>query len=152
MVKFPLPLHPGMPVRVQVPAMVLLLTVPCRVSTLLVAPGNNVEMVMVNVPVTLPLELLLRLNVPVSEVALVKHDPLVVNVKLVMVIVPPLSSVKSPVKAKAGELSALVRLAVQVPLMVPGFELLLPHPVVASPSKKKTIIPNDLFTISILVR
>ena len=98
-----------------------------------------------NVPVTLPLKLPLKPNVPVSVVVPGKQEPLDVNVKFVMLIEPPLASVKLVVKANAGELSGLVRLAVHVPLMLPEFELLLLlHPVVKRANSKRIIDPNDL--------
>lgn len=93
--KFPFPLQPVKPVSVQVPEMVLPFTVPWSVSTLLVAPGNIVVMVIPNVPVTLPLKLPIKPMVAVSDVWYeAKHDPADVKVKLVTLSVLPLPWVK----------------------------------------------------------
>src|SRR5580700_10322392 len=89
MVKFPLPLHPMLPLRVQVPVMVLPFTAPCRASWLFVPVEDVVEMFIPNVPVTLPLKVPLRPNEPVCVVGLEKQEPLVVNLRLVMLIDPP---------------------------------------------------------------
>jgi len=67
-VNVPFPEHPVPPIRVQLPDIVLPVTVPWRVRTLLVAPGNIVVMVISNVPVTLPLKLPIRPKLPVSDV------------------------------------------------------------------------------------
>ena len=66
-VNFPFPLQPVKPVSVQVPEIVLPFTVPWRVSTLLVAPGNIVVIIISNVPVMLPLRLPMRPKLPVSD-------------------------------------------------------------------------------------
>jgi hypothetical protein len=94
-VKFPFPLHPVKPVSIQVPEMVLPFTVPWSVSTLLVAPGNIVVMVISKVPVTLPLKLPIKPKVAVSVVwSEAKHDPADVKVKLVTLTELPLPWVK----------------------------------------------------------
>jgi hypothetical protein len=49
-----------------------------------------VEMFIPNVPVTLPLKVPLRPNEPVCVFGPEKQEPLVVNLKLVMLIDPPL--------------------------------------------------------------
>ncbi len=54
-VKRPVPEHPELPVKIQVPVMVLLLTAPFSVRTLLAPPGNAVEMIKPKEPVTWPL-------------------------------------------------------------------------------------------------
>lgn len=124
-VKFPVPVQPGVnPVKFQVPVMALLLTVPWRAS---VFPLGVAEVIVSwKVPVILPLKLPLRMNDPVSVTAEVKQPVEVVNVRFVPVTVLPLLCVREVVNAKAGVLSALVKLAVQLPLSV--FELELPPP------------------------
>ena len=103
------------------------------------------EIFIPNVPVTFPLKLPLRPNEPVSVVVDEKQEPLVVNLKLVTLIDPPLCSVKSVVKAKAGELSGFVKFAVHVPLILPEFDpLLFPQPKAAKVVTKRTAVPNAL--------
>ena len=89
MVKFPLPLHPVAPLRVHVPVIVLPFTAPCKASWF-VPVEDVVEMFIPNVPVTLPLKVPLRPNEPVCVVGPEKQEALVVNLKLVMLIDPPL--------------------------------------------------------------
>jgi len=99
-VKFPWPLQALDPIKVHVPATVLLgPTPPCRVSCVLLLV---VEVTVIpNVPVTLPLKLPLRVKVPVSEVSPdTKHEPVDVdvNVKFVTLSPPPLASLSVVVK------------------------------------------------------
>jgi hypothetical protein len=92
--KVPFPLHPDRPVALQVPEIELPFTVPVRVRTLFVPPGNVVVMVIPNTPITLPLEFPLRLNEPVSEYWFAEYDskqgPGNVKLKLVTVSALPL--------------------------------------------------------------
>jgi hypothetical protein len=90
MVKFPFPLHPVVPLRVHVPVIVLPFTAPCRASWLFVPVEDAVEMFIPNDPLTLPLKVPLRPNEPVCVVDPEKQEPLVVNLRLVMLIDPPL--------------------------------------------------------------
>jgi hypothetical protein len=82
--------------------MVFPFTVPLlRVRTFCVAPpGNSVEMVIPNVPVTLPLKFPLRVKLPVSDVVSPwKQGPVVVNVKLLTLSPFALAAVKVVEKA-----------------------------------------------------
>ena len=84
-VKFPEPVHPDCaPVKFHVPEIVLLFTLPWSVRMFCV-PGNIVEMVIPNAPVTFPLKFPLRVNEPVSVVFELKHGLDEVKLKLVTV-------------------------------------------------------------------
>jgi hypothetical protein len=67
-------------------------------------------------------------NDPVSVSPDAKHEDVVVKVKFDTVTSEPLLWVKDVVKPNAGELSALVSCAVQLPLMLREFEFPPPHP------------------------
>ena len=71
-------------------------------------------------PVTFPLKSPLNENDPVSLPPDAKHEDVVVKAKFATVTSEPLLCVKEVVKPNAGELSALVRVAVQFPLEVSG--------------------------------
>jgi hypothetical protein len=86
--------HPVLPVKFQVPEIVLPFTVPMRVSTLFI-PESSVVMVIPNEPVTLPLELPISVKLPVSAVASdAKQGAVDVKVKFVTLIPLPLLWVK----------------------------------------------------------
>jgi hypothetical protein len=81
--KFPEPVHPDpAPVKVHVPEIVLLFTLPCSASTFWF-PGNMVEMVIPNAPVTFPLKFPLSVNEPVSVVGELKQGADVEKVSLI---------------------------------------------------------------------
>ena len=89
-VKVPPPLHPP-PDRVQLPEMVLPITFPLKLRTLLVVP----VMVSPNEPCTLPLKLPLRVNEPISVVVSeAKQGAVDVKVKVVTLSPLPLPWVK----------------------------------------------------------
>jgi hypothetical protein len=149
-VKLPFPLQPDTPVRVQVPEIVLLFTVPCRVSTLLVwGAGSIVEIVVPNVPVIFPLKFPVKVNVPVSLVCEAKQDEVVEKVRFVTLTEVPLLWVKDVVKAKAGDPSGFVKVAVQLPLMLA--ELLDPPPHPPSISPSATSIANTTLLMGVLL-
>ena len=83
-VKLPLPVHVVLPVKLHVPVILPLLTVPCSVST---SDGLFVDvMVIANVPLTLPLKFPVKPKLPVSvTVCELKHPPDVVKAKFVTV-------------------------------------------------------------------
>ena len=80
------------------------------------------------VPVTFPFKSPLKENDPVSVPPEAKHEDVVVNVKFDTVTAEPLLWVRDVVKPNAGEPFALVRVALQFPLMLPEVECPLPHP------------------------
>jgi len=88
-VKSPAPVQPGVnPAKVQPPMIALLLTVPWRVSVLLLGVAEVI--VNWNEPVILPLKFPLKTNDPVCDAAEVKHPVETVNVRFVPVKVVPL--------------------------------------------------------------
>ena len=98
-VNFPLPLQPELPARIQVPEMVLLLTVPVSVSVL--PPGDPDSTLIPTCPETFPLKSPLSANVPLSVSPETKHGELVEKWKLLTVKLPlePVAT-RAVVKAK----------------------------------------------------
>jgi hypothetical protein len=142
-VKVPFPVHPDVtPVKVHVPEIVLLFTLPCRTSVL----PLGVPDVMVNwkTPVIFPLKFPLRANDPVWDPPEVKQAFDVVKLRLVPVTVSvPLLCVRDVVNPKAGVPSVFVSVAVQLPATV--FELLEfppPHAASTRPRARTIAIPN----------
>jgi hypothetical protein len=123
-VKFPEPVHPDVtPVKVHVPVIVLLVSVPARVSTLpLGVPDCTVNS---NPPVTVPLVLPVSVKPPVSEATELKHGLAVLNERLLPVMVVPLLWFNVVVNENVGPAFGLVRVALQFPLTL--FELPPPH-------------------------
>jgi hypothetical protein len=143
-VKVPDPVHPPVPVKFHVPVIVLLTTVPCRVSVL--PPGVPDMIVRSKAPVIFPFMLLLRTNDPVCDPPEVKQVVDVMKVRFVPVTATvPLPCVREVVKAKAGVPSAFVRAALQLPVTLEELlELPLPPPHATStrPSASTAAIPN----------
>jgi len=142
-VKFPAPVHPPVPVKVHVPLIVLLFTIPCcRVSVL---PGGVPDvMVNWNVPVIFPLKFPLRTNDPVCDPPEVKQVFDVVKLRLVPVTTVPLLCVRDVVNPKrAGVPSVFVSVAVQLPVTVAELlEFPPPHAASTKPSARTIAIPN----------
>ena len=74
-VKWPLPVHPELPARVQFPVMELPATVPFSISVL--PPGDPDCTFIPNDPDMLPLKFPLRVNDPVAVSPFTKHGELV---------------------------------------------------------------------------
>ena len=139
MLNVPVPLQPVMPVSTQFPEIVPPLTVPCSVSTLFAPPANIVEMVIWNVPITLPLKFALNANDPVCVVGVLKQFPEVEKLKLETVNDDvPLLWVNDVLKAKAGVPSGFDNAAFQVPLTLPEPLEPPPHALSANPSASNT--------------
>jgi hypothetical protein len=127
MVKVPDPLQPApVPVKLQLPRIELLVSVPTSVSSLVpfVFPDPD-EIVIWKLPVVTPPELPVSVKAPVAVVPNAKHEDEVVKLRLETVSAVPLSA-SVIVKARAGDPSGLVRVAVQFPLML--LLELLPQP------------------------
>jgi hypothetical protein len=71
-----------------------------------------------------------------------KHGDDVVKLKLATVTSVPLLGVSDVVKPNAGELSVLVSVAVQLPLMLPELELPPPHALRTKPTAIIITIPK----------
>src|SRR5215475_12934857 len=88
MVKVPFPVQPPVPVKVQVPEMVLPFAVPSSASEL---PDGSPDCTFIpKVPFTFPLKFPLSVKEPVSVSPETKQGEFVVNLKLVMLSVPSL--------------------------------------------------------------
>jgi hypothetical protein len=113
------------PVNVQVPATVLLFTVPSRVNKL-VPPLGADWMFIWNPPDVTPLKLPLSEKPPVAFDPEAKHGFAVVKFRLVMLRLLPPAAASVTVKLKTGELllPPLIKAAVQFPLI----ELFEPDP------------------------
>jgi hypothetical protein len=119
MVKVPEPVQPApVPVRLQLPRIELLVSVPTSVSSLdpFVFPDPD-EIVISKLPVVTPPELPVTVKAPVAVVPNAKHEDEVVKLRLETVSAPAFCA-SVIVKARAGDPSGLVRVAVQFPLMV----------------------------------
>src|SRR5262249_27914255 len=140
MVKVPFPVQPPLPVKVQVPEMVLPFAVPSSASVL---PDGSPDCTFIpKVPFTFPLKLPLSVKEPVSVSPETKQGEFVVNLKLVTLSVPSLFSCNEVPNAKTVALPPLTSVAFQVPLILDVFELLEPQPASASPIKSTNITPN----------
>jgi hypothetical protein len=139
-VKVPFPVHPPLPVRVQVPEMVLPLAVPFSASVL--PEGSPDRTFMPKLPLTFPLKFPLSVNEPVSVSAETKQGEFVVNLKLVTLSDPSLFSANEVPKAKTVVLPPLTSVAFHVPLILDALELLEPQPTSASPIKSTNTMPN----------
>jgi hypothetical protein len=95
-----------------------------------------------NLPVTLPLKFPLRAKVPVSVSPEAKHDEFVVKLNLLTLSVPSLFSMTEVVKLKFCD---PVSVAVQFPLMLPGFEL-EPQPESVNPTTSNIATANIFIT------
>ena len=122
--KVPFPLQP-VPFSFQVPEMVFPFAVPVKTS---VPPPGVPDTLNPNVPVTLPLKLPLSVNVPVSVSAATRHGEADVNLKLLMASVPSPFTTSDVPMVKMVALVESIRVAVQVPLMLAGLPLCVPHP------------------------
>jgi hypothetical protein len=142
-VKVPDPVHT--PLKIQLPAIVLLVTVPVRTS---VFPGGVPDTIVSwKAPVILPF-VPLSTNDPVCVPPEVKQLFEVVKLKFVpvttVVVLPCVSDV---VKVKAGVVSAFVSVAVQLPVTVPALlGLPPPHAVSITPNARTIVIPNCFIT------
>jgi hypothetical protein len=146
MVKVPEPVHPELPVKVQLPVIVFPFTLPERTSVFPVGVPDCT--VIPYLPVTFPLKSPAKVNAPVSVWPDAKHGELVVNWKLVIFSDPSLLTVIEVPKANTGELPPLTRLAFQFPLMLLAFELLFePHPISAKPITNTITIANCFIRI-----
>src|SRR5579864_6135229 len=135
MVKVPFPVHPELPVSAHVPVMVFPATAPERVR--LLPPGDPDSTFIPNLPATLPLKSPLSANDPLSVSPETKHGELVLNPKLLMLRLPLVDSTMEVLKAKACVLCESIKVAVQFPLMLPPFLLLVPQPISAMPNTSK---------------
>lgn len=114
--KFPFPLQPIAPVKVQVPVISPFCTVPFRLRTFPSAP----IMVYWKLPDTWPLKFPCRVNDPVSVVVDGKHCVLfAVKVKLLDPSEPSARTVSSVLKANVSG-PVLLSVAAQFPLILPA--------------------------------
>src|SRR5262249_1131682 len=122
-----------LPARVQVPLIVPPLTRPVRVNEF--PPGDPERTLMPNWPETFPLKLPERANVPLSVSPETKQAESVENRKLLTARLPlePVAT-SAVVKAKAWPPPLSVKVAVQLPLMLPAL-LSEPQPTRISPSE-----------------
>jgi hypothetical protein len=137
-VKVPVPVHPDViPLKFQLPVIVLSLTVPVMVS---VFPGGVPE-VMVNwkAPVTAPLKFPLRTNDPVCVPPEVKQGVAVEKTRFVPVTAVPLFCISEVVKVRFSD---PVSVAVQLPVTVAALLELPPHAASIMPSARTIAIPN----------
>jgi hypothetical protein len=140
-VKVPDPVQSAVPVKVHVPVIVLLFTVPCRTSVL----PLGVPEVIVNwkLPVIFPLKFPLRTNDPVCVPPEVKQE-FDVKLRFVPVTTVPLFCARDVVNEKVG---VPVSVAVQFPATVFAlFELPPPHAASTRPSARTIAIPNCFIT------
>src|SRR5579864_4974889 len=134
MVKVPLPLQP-VPVSDQVPVMVFPFAVPFKVS---MEPAGEADCaVKPKLPFTLPLKLPLRVNDPLSELAVAKQGELDVNLKLLMASEPSPFTMSEVPNVNMVALVESISVAFQLPLMLAGFEL-EPQPTSVSPTISKS--------------
>jgi hypothetical protein len=124
------------PVNVHVPEIVPPVAVPERVN---VFPAGDPETtVKANFPVTLPLKSPLKVKEPFSDSPDTKHGEFVLKVKLETLRLPfPFTTSEVP-KVKTGEFPEFIRVAFQVPLMLPGFVPLF----VAQPANVRADVSN----------
>jgi hypothetical protein len=141
-VNVPDPVHPPVPVKVHVPVIVLLATVPCRTSVLPLGVPDII--VSWKVPMTFPLEFWLSTNDPVCDPPEVKQEVDVVKVRFVPVtITVPLPCVRDVVNAKAGVPSVFISVADQLPVTVEALlELPPPHPISTKPNPRTIAIKS----------
>ena len=130
MVKVPDPVHPDCsPASVHVPEMMLLFSVPCRLSVLFpVAPVAGLWRLSEKPPVTLPLKFPVSENAPVAVAPLAKQPLLVVNVTFVPVTLPSLFVVSDVVNPNTGAPLWLVKVAFAFPLRALALLLLFELP------------------------
>lgn len=139
-------MHPPVPVKVHVPVMVLLATVPSRVRVL---PLGVPDMIVSwKEPMIFPLEFWLRTNDPACDPPEVKQEVDVVKVRFVPVTATvPLSCVRDVVNAKAGVPSVFVSVADQLPVTVGELlELPPPHATSTRPSTRTIGIKSCFIT------
>jgi hypothetical protein len=139
-VNVPFPVQPELPVKVQVPEMVLPLTFPFSASEL---PDGVPDCTFIpNLPFTFPLKFPLRVNDPVSVSPDAKHGEFVVKLKFTTVNEPSLFTVNPVPKLKSVVVLLLSMVAFHVPLMVAGFVLFDPHPTRVRPTASKATRAN----------
>ncbi len=144
MVKFPEPVQPDCrPVRFQVPEMVLeFITVPFSVNTFVGARGAEGVDVMTNwnPPDTTPFVVPLSVRAPEAVPPFAKQGEEVLKFTLLTLTVPLLFCDRVVVKPAAAVPFALVRLAVQFPLMLLELFVLPPH---AASKRGRAIAQTD---------
>jgi hypothetical protein len=144
MVKVPDPVHPDCnPASVHVPEIVLLFSVPCRLSVLFpVLPVDGLWIFSEKPPVTAPLKFPVRENAPVWVAPLAKQPLLVLNVRLVPVTLLSLLVVSVVVNANAWAPLWSVKVAVQFPLTLPLLLFELPHAKSSIVQAKRIVFPS----------
>src|ERR1700757_3068695 len=151
MVKVPEPVQPLLPVRVQVPVMVLpFATVP--LSFKLLPDGDPDCTVMPNLPFTWPLKFPPSVKEPLSVSPEAKHGELVVKLKLATLTDPSPFTDNDVPNAKLVVLPLPISVAFQFPLILVGLVLLEPHPTRTRPAMSKAKTPNCFMRIPRAVR
>lgn len=142
MVKVPELAHPAVvPLSDQLPVMVLLLSVPEKLSELLPLVPEPDVIVIARLPEVVPV-VEVSVKVPLTVAVELKQDVGVVKVRLLPVTLPLLSLLRVTVKPMLGEtLLELISDAVQFPFS--ALEVVLePHPISASAKMIEVMIAN----------
>ena len=142
MVKLPEPVQPLLPVRVQVPEMVLpFATEPLSFNVL--PEGDPDCTVMPKLPFTWPLKFPASVKEPLSVSPDSKQGELVVKLKWLTLTAPSLFTDNDVPNTKLVVLPLPISVAFQFPLMLVGLMLLLePHPTITRPASSKTKTAN----------
>src|SRR5579862_533065 len=142
MVKLPEPVQPVLPVRVQVPVMVLpFATVPLSFNVL--PDGDPDCTVMPKLPFTWPLKFPPRVKDPLSVSPVPKHGELVVKLKLLTLTDPSPFTANDVPNARLVLLLLPISVAFQFPLILVGLApLFAPQPTRTRPAISKTKTAN----------
>jgi hypothetical protein len=151
MVKLPEPVQPLLPVKVQVPVMVLpFATVPFSFREL--PDGDPDCTVMPKLPFTWPLKFPPSVKEPLSVSPEAKHGELVVKLKLATLTDPSPFTDSDVPNAKLVVLLLPISVAFQFPLTLAGLVVLEPHPTRTRPAISKAKKANCFIEIPQVVR
>ena len=145
MLKVPEPVQPLLPVRVQVPVMVLPFAI-VPLSFKVLPDGDPDFTVIPKLPLTWPLKFPPSVNEPLSVSPEPKHGELVVKLKLLTLTDPSLFTANDVPNAKLVVLLLPISVAFQFPLILVGLALFEPHPTRAKPAISKAKTANCFMT------